>query len=416
MNAQPIWTKEYLFAKTFRVMKNGTIIVCFTSVEHPDCLPKKGYTRASNIFGGFILIPSGENRCRVKNIISIPSGGSIIPALNQKIVVENQSTYLERLRVFAQKTGQAPGNSLTVRDWTHLNGGGNSLIHDWFRFLNKHPVPTESENTETEIIEDPFLLEEKDAFPQEIQSEFEEEYEPVSALSYLTAACISLSTFLIEHYLSLQSESDWKIVNESNGLVQKQIRRSNVLGKSIQVVHVGVHTTTHLNAGPEHIAALVGSLNRRFWIDSWLSKNEELLKIGSNTRIEWMLFDHADHASKPDGGASLISGTKHENSCSVHEAVVIEHRRDLSDGRILLVSKSTTHNLKPKYTSVERLEVVSSGWFLTPVFPTDSRASRSSQVSYMHIIEVDALYANTALKKLIAHQSEIIQKLNHFFP
>lgn len=65
--------------------ENGTIILHFASMEHPDMPPKKNVIRAETLISGYVIRPTGENSCHVMIVSQNDIKGLIPKAIVNRV-------------------------------------------------------------------------------------------------------------------------------------------------------------------------------------------------------------------------------------------------------------------------------------------------------------------------------------------
>jgi hypothetical protein len=216
-----------------------------------------------------------------------------------------------------------------------------------------------------------------------------DEAKGVRNLMFLEAA-EEATTALLEAY---DPHGGWTLIYEKSGV---QVYQRFVQTNPIPVIKgEGI-----INASPRDIAGILASLDRRKWYDDYFTTSKVLSVVESNTKVHHMYYQAKELCR---GGS--------------RDFVVVDHWRELPDGRIVFASKSVEHPDVPVRKDATRGEIIFAGWVIEPITTSKEKKGRgaSSRVRYLTQIDLKGTVAPWVTSLIVKQQPLLIQQIEKLF-
>lgn len=377
----PTSPRDFCNIVTFRVLKEGSIVVAAKSIEHSLCPPSSKYIRAKVIIGGFIFKPIDSQVSEVKYIVQTDLQGSL-PALVTNKVSKSQPLIVNAIRrsfSILREDAKLKENLQLAQDrWSNFCNRS-----DKFGRNNSYGIP---ESQQDLTAENPFEhhLDCEKSFPER----------NLQCLRYLGVASEAFS-LLLEAY---DSRIPYQPLFEKHNVKVSQFVSRNK--RNLPTIR---GETVILNAHAHDIASIVISMERRRWYDFYFSDGSTVEIVDANTRVNHAIFEATD----------LCRGTS-------REFLVVDHWRQLPDGKYVVVSRSIEHPNLPISQSITRSHVEFAGFVIEPIESDTSISipknfAPSCKVTYITQVDLRGSLPNWISSLMVKQQPMVLQMLQKLF-
>eukprot|EP00475_Leptophrys_vorax_P010929 TRINITY_DN17475_c0_g1_i1.p1 TRINITY_DN17475_c0_g1~~TRINITY_DN17475_c0_g1_i1.p1 ORF type:complete len:871 (+),score=228.62 TRINITY_DN17475_c0_g1_i1:514-3126(+) len=382
----PTAARDFCNVTSFRLLDDGTLIAGAVSAEHPDLPLIKSNVRADLRYGGMVATPVPTGGCTVRYIIHLDLCGSI-PAF----LIDMMSTK-QPLIVAALRKALVDLNAKDIYD-------PNILRNNWAVYVRRKngiaeeevkEIPLErEEEKKLEAKEDPQTPKSSEELGTESTSQDGGEAEGVRNLMFLEAA-EEATTALLEAY---DPHGPWTLIFEKSGV---QVYQRFVQTSPIPVIKgEGI-----INASPRDIAGVLANLERRKWYDEFFTSSKLLSVVETNTKVYQMIYQAKELCR---GGS--------------RDFVLVDHWRELPDGRIVFASKSVDHPGASSRKAAVRAEILFAGWVIEPIVsPQDQKGKGArSRVRYLTQVDLKGNLAPWVTSLMVKQQPLLIQQIDKLF-